>query len=379
MATQHTPTPLLRLWILWLILLTGLWASLAWFSPIASEPTRSARNEARYILGKYLFFERQLSVSGTKSCGTCHDPNLAFVDRYRRGLGLHAEVLSRNTPTLINVRYYKNFNWANPDLVRLEKQFERPLFNQHPPEMAIERSDTVLQARLNKSEAYRDLFARAFPKDSDPMRWDNALLAMGVYVRTLNSFNSPYDRFKRGEKRAMTTAARRGERLFNSQRLQCATCHPTPYFTDNRHDAETEGYHNIGLYNVGGKGDYPDYDQGLYTFTKKPEDRGRFKTPSLRNVELTPPYMHDGSIETLEEVLTFFEKAGRNVTAGPYAGDGRNNPHKSDKMKPFALTKREREDLLAFLRALTDSTVLRNPDFLRPPDIWEHPPTVGKY
>ncbi len=277
------------------------------------------------------------------------------------------------------MRYYKNFNWANPDLVRLEKQFERPLFNQHPPEMAIERSDSVLQVRLNKSEAYRDLFARAFPKDSDPMRWDNVLLAMGVYVRTLNSFNSPYDRFKRGEKRAMTSAARRGERLFNSGRLQCATCHPTPYFTDNRHDAVTEGYHNIGLYNVGGKGDYPNYDQGLYAFTKKPEDRGRFKTPSLRNVELTPPYMHDGSIETLEEVLSFFEQAGRNVIAGPYAGDGRNNPHKSDKIKPFTLTNREREDLLAFLRALTDSTVLRNPDFLRPPDIWEDPPATVKY
>ena len=126
-----------------------------------------------------------------------------------------------------------------------------------------------------------------------------------------------------------------------------------------------ESFYNIGLYNIGGTGNYPEHGQGAFVYTNNPADRGKYRTPSLRNALLTPPYMHDGSIATLTEVIKLFEQGGRNITYGAYVGDGRANPNKSTLIQPFTLTDAERSDLLAFLYALTDSTVLTNPAFLR--------------
>lgn len=343
-------------WVL-LCALGPLWPFVAFGLPSNAglpQKTHSISKDALHSLGKALFFEKQLSRTGTKSCASCHDPKLAFTDHYRRGLGLEAEILPRNTPSLINVKYFRSFNWANPDLAFLEAQFEGPLFGKNPVEMGMERSDLVLQERLSKLSGYKKMFGRAYPRDDDPVNWGNALKALAEFVGSLVSFNSPYDRFHRGNVRAMSASAQRGERLFNSPRLQCAVCHPPPNFTDNYVDSLREGFHNIGLYNINGNGEYPPFDQGVFSVTHKQEDKGKFRTPSLRNVALTPPYMHDGSVETLEEVVGIFEAGGRTVQMGDYAGDGRKNPNKSPLLKGFHLSEQERRDLIAFLCALTD-------------------------
>ena len=315
-------------------------------------------------LGKSLFYDKRLSRSGAKSCGSCHDPRLAFTDHYRRGLGLHAEILPRNTPSLINLRYYRTLNWANPDLSRFEAQFEGPLFGQNPPEMGMERSDAALRAALADSGDYPVRFRAAFPRETEHMRWENALKSLAAFVGSLESFDAPYDRFHAGDRTAMSMAAQRGERLFRSARLGCATCHPPPFFTDNRPGAAGKGFHNIGLYNIGGRGDYPAIDQGEYQVTGKLRDKGHFRTPSLRNVSLTAPYMHDGSVETLEDAIRLFEAGGRTITAGEQAGDGRRNPFKSPLIRGFRLSDSERQDLIEFLFALSDPGILINPAFL---------------
>jgi cytochrome c peroxidase len=353
------------------IILLSAWITL---SPVPPR-NHSDSEQALYTLGKSLFFERKLSLTNAKSCGSCHNPKIAFTDHYRRGSGLHAELLPRNTPSLINVRYFRTFNWANPDLTRLEAQFERPLFNQHPPEMGLTRSDEDLQRRLSVINEYNVLFKQAFPTQQSPMNWTNALVAIRVFVESLTSFNSPYDQFQRGNKKAMSASARRGEVLFKSTRLQCATCHPAPYFTDSFAGSPRDGFANIGLYNINGTGDYPAFDQGIFNFSQKPEDKGKFRTPSLRNVELTAPYMHDGSVETLDEALTILGNGGRDLHVGEYTGDGRANPYKDPLMKGFTLTDQERRDLLAFLYALTDSSILTNRNFQAPPPLGEE--TLG--
>jgi cytochrome c peroxidase len=176
------------------------------------------------------------------------------------------------------------------------------------------------------------------------------------------SFNAPYDRYLAGDASALTPAAEKGLELFFSERLECFHCHGGFNFTDSTtHENSTVeqfGFHNNGLYNLDGNGAYPPDNTGLFDMTGSVRDMGRFKAPSLRNVSKTAPYMHDGSMTTLDEVLLHYARGGRLIGEGPHAGDGRLSPFKSEFVTGFELSDEERAHLIAFLNALTDEAVL---------------------
>ena len=161
------------------------------------------------------------------------------------------------------------------------------------------------------------------------------------------------------------TSAKKGEKLFFSERLNCFQCHQAPFFTDNYRFSglpfEEIAFHNTGLYNLSGIGGYPVTNTGLYKHTGRPRDMGRFRTPSLRNIALTAPYMHDGSIETLEEVLEFYSRGGRKIEKGALAGDGASNPFKSSFVRGFSLSPNEKREVVSFLKSLTDTSFVQNP------------------
>ena len=179
------------------------------------------------------------------------------------------------------------------------------------------------------------------------------------------SYNAPFDAFLLGDTSAITPAARRGSELFYSNRLGCSNCHAGFQFTTATHSNATAAgqpspFHNIGLYDLDGKGAYPAAAQGLITETGLDKDMGRFRLPSLRNVALTAPYDHDGSVATLEDFIAIYEQGGRQIQEGPYQGDGRQSPLRSEDLKRFELSTAERDDLIAFLESLSDPVFIRD-------------------
>jgi cytochrome c peroxidase len=245
-----------------------------------------------------------------------------------------------------------------------------PLFGEEPVEMGMSGRDAQIVELIQADDYYRDAFSNAFPGDADPYSLVNVLRALASFVRSIVSFDSAYDRFLLGDSSAMSKSALRGMSLFFSERLECFHCHGGYQFTDSNTHAnavvESVGFHNNGLYNVGGTGAYPTENTGLYAITGERRDMGRFKAPTLRNIAVTAPYMHDGSIATLDEVVSHYAAGGRSISDGNYAGDGSRNPFKSMFIKGFTLSEEERADLLAFLDSLTDRSVLTDPTLADP-------------
>lgn len=319
------------------------------------------------MLGKNLFFDNRLSFNNTKSCGSCHDPKFAFSDGYRRSITADGNNTKHNAPSLINSSFHKYFDWDNPGVTALEKQHERPLFSQHPVEMGVRGNEAEILLRIKSDSFYKKTFKENFPEEKDPLRFDNIIKAIAAYVRTLNSSNSPYDRFVKGDSAALSASVKEGMRLFFSTQLQCGSCHTPPLFTKANLSADKDSiYINIGLYNIMNKNKYPENDRGLVSFTNKETDDGKFKIPSLRNAAITGPYMHDGSMNTLEEIIDMYERGGRNITNGPMAGDGKHNSNKDKRITGFTISAKEKKQLIDFLYALTDSSVLTNPHFQNP-------------
>jgi cytochrome c peroxidase len=306
------------------------------------------------------------------SCASCHDQARAFTDGQAFSRGVTGEVSTRSAMSLVNVAYLPVLTWQNPQLTSLEVQALIPLFGEHPVEMGLAGREQEVFAMLQGDRIYRRLFARAFPAEArqgDAALYSLSTLtrALASFQRSLLSFDSPYDRYRYGgRKDALSPAARRGEELFFGERLECYHCHGGFNFTDNVKHARTPfpevGFHNTGLYNEDGKGAYPRGSPGIVEFTGEPRDAGRFRTPSLRNVAVTAPYMHDGSIPTLHEVLrTHYARAGRAVHAGRPA-----NPLRSEFIAGFEISEAEIADVVAFLESLTDETFLRNPGHSNP-------------
>jgi len=229
-----------------------------------------------------------------------------------------------------------------------------------------------LLARLGADARYRALFASAFPQDTAAISVANVARALASFQRTLISVRSPYDRYRYGgDRNAISDAAKRGEVIFFSgQRGGCFQCHGGWNFSGGiRHERDTTtqaAFFNTGLYNLTGPSSYPALNTGLHAITKRAEDVGRFRAPTLRNIAMTAPYMHDGSIETLEEVIDHYAAGGRTLTQGPNAGVGRNNPNKAPSVHGFTLSGTDRQDLVAFLESLTDTTFLTSPAFSSP-------------
>ena len=332
-----------------------------------------ATGDPKQELGRYLFFDNRLSFNSTKSCGSCHDPAMAFTDGYRRSVTAAGENLKHNSPSLVNAALLHYFDWANPSVTTLEKQHQRPLFGKEPVELGANADEKKILQKLRSDSLYKVLFTAAFPGEKDPFDFDHIIPAIADFVRSLSSFQSPYDRFTKGDSAALGISAKEGMQLFFSKRLNCTSCHPPPLFTTASLTTNIDSiYFNTGLYNLMNKDAYPEMDNGLRSITQKTGNDGRFKTPSLRNLALTAPYMHDGSVNTLDEVITIYSEGGRNIQSGPLAGDGRQNRNKDKRLIGFSMSKKERQDLTAFLFCLTDSSVLVNRAFQNPFNIVQH-------
>jgi len=338
--------------------------------PRPRVPADNPMSEVKVALGRFLFYDTRLSVNGRFSCASCHKQEHAFADALPRGVGATGEVHPRGSMSLANVAYSPALTWANPNMKRLEQQAVVPMFGEEPIELGLAGQEDALLARLRADARYTALFAEAFPGDAAPISVVNITRAIAAFERVLISGRSPYDRFERGDSLALSPAARRGAEAFFGEKLECFHCHGGFNFT-NTVDYVGKGFvevefHNTGLYNVGGTGAYPAENPGLMEHSGDEEDMGKFKAPTLRNIAQTAPYMHDGSVRTLEEVIDHYAAGGRTVRAGPHAGVGRRNPHKSGFVKGFTLSARERRDLLAFLRALTDTAFLTDARFANP-------------
>lgn len=274
-------------------------------------------------LGKQLYFSPVLSVDGSLSCATCHDPQTGFADPRPVSIGVHGKKGSRNAPTILNSAFYKVFFWdGRAD--SLEAQVSGPMLN------SLEMGHTLegIERGVAENAGLRPLFERAFGPGRPTM--DKITKAIASFERTLLSGNSPFDRFEYGgDKNALSGPARRGLQVFRDPaKGNCAVCHTIEaqyaLFTDNL-------FHNLGV-GLSPEGELTDQGKG----------KGAFRTPSLRNVAKTAPYMHDGSLKTLKEVVDF------------YIGGGSSNPHLDPQIKPLThLTKEEREGLVAFLESLT--------------------------
>ena len=274
----------------------------------------------KVALGRKLFSDPILSSDKSLSCASCHDPKRAFADERAVSVGVFGTKGNRNVPTVINRGYGASFFWDGR-ASSLEEQVLQPIVN--PKELGIALEEVV--ARLKDDPNYREQFKAIFGKSVNE---NDLARALASYVRTILSGDSPFDRYLNGDREALSPQARDGLRIFRGKG-NCTACHLGPTLTDER-------FHNSGVTWRDGKL----FDLGRFAVTGKEEDRGAFKTPTLREIAKTAPYMHDGNLATLEEVVEFYSRGGNP------------NPHLDTELHPLDLTEGEKGALLAFLRAL---------------------------
>jgi cytochrome c peroxidase len=293
--------------------------------PAIHWPENNPYSKKKAELGKLLYFDKRLSSDGTIACVNCHSIPRAFTDNRRVSIGIKGQHGTRHAPTIINTAYQKRFFWDGR-AKSLEDQAKGPISN--PKEMTvIDNEHEALQLcheRIRGIKGYRKLFKEVF--GSEDCSIDDIAKAIATFERTILSGNSAYDRYKAGDHSAMTKEQIHGMHVF--KRSGCAVCHSGPNFTDN-------AFMNIG---VGMDAENPDL--GRYEITKIKSDYGAFKVPTLREVTKTYPYMHDGSIRTLEEVIDFYDKGGIP------------NQNLHPTIKPLHLSKEDKQALVSFLIAL---------------------------
>ncbi len=319
-------------------------------------------------LGRHLFYDTRLSANGTQSCATCHHQGRAFTDGRARAVGATGAVHSRNSMSLVNVAFAETLTWADPTLTSLEAQALVPMYGTAPVELGLSASDSRWLDRLAGDPLYARLVPAAFP-GTTRLALSHVTRAIAAFERSIVSMRSAWDRYHLDrDETAISDSAKRGEMLFHSRPLSCFTCHGGVHFSDAmsaRRDRPPV-FHNTGLYNLTRGLSYPVADTGLHMKTAAASDVGRFKTPSLRNIGVTGPYMHDGSIATLGEVIDHYADGGRTIASGVHRGAGHENPLKAEAVRGFWLTTGQRADLLAFLDALTDTALLTDPRFANP-------------
>jgi cytochrome c peroxidase len=327
-------------------------------------------------LGRHLFYDKRLSGNQTQSCSSCHKQELAFTDSRAVGLGSTGQMHTRSSMSLANVAYSTTLTWAHPTLNRLEDQAHVPMFGEEPVELGLAGMEDELLRRLRAEPKYQSLFPAAFIGEAEPFSVANVKRAIASFERTLISGNAAFDRYLAGDDSAINESAKRGQKMFfdpnpNGSAVECFHCHGGPTFSDQLTHANQpsgeEPFHNTGLYNLDFEGSYPMGNQGIFEFTKIRNDKGRFKAPTLRNIAVTAPYMHDGSIATLEDVIAHYARGGRVIESGPNLGDGKLNRNKSEFIHGFpSATAQDRADLIEFLKTLTDQEFLTNPKFANP-------------
>lgn len=340
--------------------------------PKPTVPADNPMTQAKVELGRYLFYDRQLSGNGQQSCASCHQQAQAFSESQMTSTGSTGQSHRRNSLALVNIAYNKTLTWAHDGLTDIEHQLLIPMFGEQPVELGITGHETKVLQALER-QPYPALFAAAF--GDDEVNFQRVTQALASFVRSLISLQSPFDRYAyQGDDSALSSEQITGMNLFFSEKLECHHCHGGFNFTQStsheKQPLDRRPFHNTGLYHtkrqqVAGEG-YPDKDRGLSEVTLDPADDGRFRAPTLRNIALSGPYMHDGSIATLPEVLQFYIEGGRNLTAGPHQGDGRRHPQKSAFIKGIDLTPEEQIAVLAFLHSLTDPYFVQNPAYADP-------------
>ncbi|WP_394832134.1 di-heme enzyme [Pendulispora rubella] len=346
--------------------------------PVPKVPADNPMSKDKVDLGRHLFYDTRLSGNGTYSCASCHIQEKAFTDGRRRALGSTNETHPRGSMSLTNVAYATTLAWANDLLTSLETQTMVPMFGETPIELGLAGQEAQMLERLRAAPYYPPAFAKAFPGDPGPFTTQRVVEAISAFERTMISGQSPYDRFAfQGDNAAISESAKRGRDLFFSETLECFHCHGNFNFSDSishSGSAFTETmFHNTGLYNIDGKGAFPSDNVGLKEVSHKDSDMGRFKAPTLRNIAVTAPYMHDGSISTLDEALDHYAAGGRTIATGPYAGNGSKSPLKSDLVVGFVITAEQKADVVHFLESLTDNEFLHDPRFSNPWTAGESP------
>jgi cytochrome c peroxidase len=275
----------------------------------------------KVALGKQLYFDGRLSKNGQVACAFCHNPFAGFADPRQTSIGVDGKVGGRQAPTVFNTGFNRVQFWDGR-AGSLEEQAIGPIHN--PIEMGETHEHVV--AKLKKIKGYQDQFKAVFGTD---VNLQGIAEAIAAYERTVISSDSAFDKYVLGDRQAMDAAAVRGMTLFKGK-ARCILCHGGPNFTDNR-------FHNLGVPQVGPLAE----DLGRYNVTRQESDRGAFKTPTLRSIAETAPYMHDGAFKTLEEVVDFLDQGGGA------------NQHLSPLVKKLELTAEEKTDLVAFLKALS--------------------------
>jgi cytochrome c peroxidase len=338
-----------------------------WESLIPKDNPMTAEKVA---LGEKLYFDKRLSSDRTVSCATCHDPATALADSNMVGVGIGLKKGARNAPTVLNSMFNELQFWDGR-AATLEEQAKMPIVN--PIEMGMKDHNAVV-ARVREIGEYRPLFAAAFGPEG--LTIDTIAKAIAAFERTQISGNSPFDRFIAGDQNAISEAAKRGWALFNGQ-ARCISCHAwnpsSSLFTDNK-------FHNIGVAAKDrnftplarqarrlisqGRNRPQILDElaltegfselGRYLITGQPKDIGAFKTSGLRDIELTAPYMHNGSEKTLLDVMKFYNKGGEP------------NPNLDGGMRPLKLTDPQLDDLVEFMKTLTSDDVRRKAQSARP-------------
>jgi cytochrome c peroxidase len=276
-------------------------------------PENNPITAEKAALGRALFFDKTLSRDGSVSCATCHLPGRAFTDDKPVAVGVAGRKGTRRTPAILNRGYGRRFFWDG-SAATLEEQVLKPIEN--PVEMDLPIAEAL--ARVNASGAYTTPLDRA-----------TLAAALATYVRTILAGDSPYDRYVAGDRAALSPEQLTGLRLFRGK-ANCAACHLGPNLTD-------EEFHNTGT----GFADGRFLDPGRFTVTARERDRGAFKTPTLREIAARPPFMHDGSLATLEDVIEHYDKGGNR------------NPALDPEVRPLHLSAEEKRALLAFLKALS--------------------------
>jgi cytochrome c peroxidase len=323
-------------------------------------PADNPMSAAKIKLGRYLFYDKRMSLNGKESCGSCHRQELAFTDGRAHAEGTTGQLHPRSSMSLVNVAYAPILTWANPTLDSLEEQALTPMLSEEPIELGLKGHEQEFLNTLRRDPLYQRIFPEAFPEAGDIYTLQNITKAIAAFERTIISMRSPYDRYRwGGDSLAIPDSAKRGELLFSSsERAGCFQCHGGWNFTTIRfeggRDRGGEDEPRRGFFNTG-VALYRPPNRGLYEHTQRPEDVGKFRAPSLRNIALTAPYMHDGSLATLEEVIDHYAAGGK-----------MDHPNKSRILRQFHLTDGEKRDLIEFLKSLTDQELLHDPQWSNP-------------
>jgi cytochrome c peroxidase len=330
------------------------------YLPPPRVPADNPMTQAKVALGRYLFYDTRLSGNGTQACATCHLQKLAFTDGRAHGLAPPGSCTAQpHGPGQCGLE--RHLHLGQPGAHHAGAADDQPLFGETPVEMGVnDRNVKQILQRLADDPAYAPRFAAAFPQDpAGRPTWDHIVKAVSSFERALMTTDSKYDQVRQGRARYTATEAR-GYALFKS--ADCIQCHQEPNFGGQFLSVATVkpdvSFHNKGLYNLDGQGAYPAESPGVIEITGKASDMGMYRAPTLRNIELTAPYMHDGSVATLGEVIDLYAAGGR--------GAGKDSPLKSPLLRPRHFSAQDRADLIAFLKTLTDHQFIRDPRYSDP-------------